>query len=57
MSPLSKDETGHGGLSHPHPQNFRSKTSKFLNKDVEHASAIIGYPMAKNLPEPNGNST
>jgi len=39
--------------------DFRSKTSKFLNKDVENALAIVGYPMVKNLqePEPNENST
>ncbi|CAF1319632.1 unnamed protein product [Adineta ricciae] len=38
--------------------DFRSKTSKFLNKDVENALAIVGYPMVKNLqePEPNENS-
>jgi hypothetical protein len=39
--------------------DFRSKTSKFLNKDVENALAVVGYPMVKNLqePEPNENST
>jgi hypothetical protein len=37
--------------------DFRSKTSKFLNKDIENALAIVGYPMAKNLPEPIENFT
>ena len=43
--------------------DFRSKTSKFLKKDIENALALVGYPMVKNLqepepePEPNENST
>lgn len=41
-----------------HLLDFRSKTSKFLHKDVQSALAIVGYPvMKKNLQEPNDDST
>jgi hypothetical protein len=41
-----------------HLLDFPSKTSKFLNKDIQNALAIVGYPVAKkNLSERNENST
>ncbi|CAF2798515.1 unnamed protein product [Rotaria sp. Silwood2] len=37
--------------------DFRSKTSKFLNTDIEDALAIVGYPIVKNVQELIENST
>ena len=33
-----------------HLLDFRSKTSKFLNKDIQNALAIVGYPVSNKDP-------
>lgn len=41
-----------------HQQDFRSKNSKFLNKDIQNALALVGYPvMKKNVSIINEHST
>ncbi len=40
------------------PLDFRSKTSKFLNKDIQNVLATVGYPVVKeNLSKKNESST
>lgn len=35
--------------------DFRSKTSKFLNKDIQNSLAVVGYPVVKQLAQMNTN--
>lgn len=35
--------------------DFRSKTSKFLNKDIQNSLAVVGYPVVKQLAQVNTN--
>lgn len=41
-----------------HLLDFRSRTSKFLNKDIQDALAVVGYPIVKrNTSDSNENPT
>lgn len=49
------EELGLGLVSHQ--LDFRSKNSNFLNEDIRNGLTVVGYPVVRNVPITNENST